>query len=456
LGVKASPADSTQLADENVEKPWYILRGFSATVTRQRQKIPLIFRKFRAEVSIEEIHKGPESGVASSSLAPWGIWNDQPVSHGKGILATNAFHGNAVEGGGQDFNVPSLGDRMHRRDSNGKVRKGTAFMAKSSLGEEENLVGLSVIEDTQCPASRAGGPRHETQCDEITQKMPGQAYEPFSPVAGSAGESWQTEESSHNYQPRPQTKDRTDSTEFVSSAIMIRCPNGEQDSAKMFYDTMSTDNIVSRKFVEKYGFIERPFHPDDLKVYDTLVGAFAPTHYVEIELKDTERDIKEFTKVSFNVAESMNGIGLLAGREFMIKHGVSLNAKEGPGAFVVTSREADEGKQSCLQNQRAILTRLLRCQKSTKAAPGSDRDSYGKGKGVCGIRCGLLHNGIDWDESGTARCCLFSNQYFVWRQQQQFPKQEVSKMSSDLSGKEQVSTGSEYPHTYNKLASARD
>jgi hypothetical protein len=48
---------------------------------------------------------------------------------------------------------------------------------------------------------------------------------------------------------------------------------------------------------------------------------------------DEHHGINGFTKVSFNITESLGGRGLLLGRAFMKKHGVMLNAKQGPGDY---------------------------------------------------------------------------------------------------------------------------
>lgn len=108
--------------------------------------------------------------------------------------------------------------------------------------------------------------------------------------------------------------------EFVSSAISVRDTTGKVKAVKIFYDVMSTDNWASEKFAEAFGFPKRPILPDDLNTYETLNGDYTPTHYIEIELQDKSRGMKEFAKMSLNVAPSMDGIGLVAGVDFMRKH----------------------------------------------------------------------------------------------------------------------------------------
>jgi hypothetical protein len=248
--------------------------------------------------------------------------------------------------------APSLEGHVHRHVSNNALRRGMAFLAEAAPREDEPGE-FSVTEEHE--ATAPGGPRgmHEATTNSETQPVASleRAREVSSLDVGSTSRLNRTEELGHVYQPRSHKS--SNCAEFVSSAVLVRNPAGEQDSVKLYYDTMSTDNIASQKFVDKYGFKKRPILPEDLNVYDTPTGVvFAPTHYVEIELRDTERGIKDFIKASFNIAESMGGPGLLVGQGFMTEHSIELSAKEGRGVYVLTSRKASEGKSAFLMTTK--------------------------------------------------------------------------------------------------------
>lgn len=250
---------------------------------------------------------------------------------------------------GQMFKGSPPSSRGGKATGNGESRRVTAFMAGSSLGKDENLAGRSLDKDHHGLAVRTleDEARVQPSYGRRQESVQQFAHEGHIELTYSSLTSSGRDELSNDYQPRPKTKELADSHEFVSSAVLIKCPTGEPDSAKLFYDTMSEDNIASQDFVDKYGFQQRPILLDDMKVYDTPSGVpFAPRFYVEIELKDTVRGIKDYTKASFNVAGSMGGVGLLAGRKFMLEHGIGLSAKEGPGAFVLTTRKPSEGEQN--------------------------------------------------------------------------------------------------------------
>lgn len=131
--------------------------------------------------------------------------------------------------------------------------------------------------------------------------------------------------------------------EFTSSAVIIKAPSGDLEAMKPFYDTMSTDNWASEDFVKAFGFQKRPILPAHLKRYETVNGYFIPQHYIEIELKDKSRGINEFVGISLNVTPAMDGIGLIAGSDFMLKHRIKVNPTARDG-YVTTNRKADAGK----------------------------------------------------------------------------------------------------------------
>jgi hypothetical protein len=129
-----------------------------------------------------------------------------------------------------------------------------------------------------------------------------------------------------------------DNIEFVCSSVMFKA-SGKIESSKLFYDTMSTDNWMSSKFVSKFNLKQHPLLPDDITTHQTINGDILATHYVELELIDKSRGMLEFDKVSFNVTPTMGGIGMLVGRKFIIKHNIVIDPRRGRDAYVTTSRE---------------------------------------------------------------------------------------------------------------------
>jgi hypothetical protein len=146
----------------------------------------------------------------------------------------------------------------------------------------------------------------------------------------------------------PVAPGKEDSDDFCVSAGMIKNSAGEMKSEKVFYDTGSPNSWASQKLVDKHNLPTRPIRPEDLQIYDTIGGErVIPTDYVDIWLTDEHHGINRFTKESFNITTNMGGRGLLLGRAFMRKHGVMLDAKQGPGVYVTTARNASEGKPTC-------------------------------------------------------------------------------------------------------------
>lgn len=138
---------------------------------------------------------------------------------------------------------------------------------------------------------------------------------------------------------------RSDDDEWKSSAIVFKDGAGEVRGHKMFYDTASSDNWASEKLVKVYDLKPRLILPQDLHIYNTVNGNYTPTKYVEIWLKDDSRNIKEFTKVVFNITPSMEGLGLVGGTTFIQEHGIVIDPKRPRDAFVTVGRKADAGKK---------------------------------------------------------------------------------------------------------------
>jgi hypothetical protein len=389
-------------------KPWYSVRGLWTYVAHQRQKIPRAFRRIRAQR--EGRQEKPTTNLPTSILTGGNIYPGSNQLQSNGIYATNT--GNSIESGDMLSHPPSsegnallssrLEDHVASLFTQDDIGRGTAFLANVRRKDDEESGADAMVEDSQGLTSLGrmhdAGPYSETQ-----QVSSPEAHEDRKPPTGSRKNGSETEEAGKVYHPTPAKKDCDD---FAFSAVLFKNSAGEQDSTKLFYDTGSENNIASEKFVEQHGLMRRPILPEHLKVYDTAAGVvFAPTHYVEVELRDSERGIKEFTKTSFNVAQSMKGPGLLVGREFMIYHGISLHANEGRGAYVLTSRKASDGKQDRMYYGRQRLTRLLRRQESANGSCAAERRRCGKSKGVRSIKHWLDDHG-NRDISRAETSCL--------------------------------------------------
>jgi len=130
---------------------------------------------------------------------------------------------------------------------------------------------------------------------------------------------------------------------WISSAVTIKDGQGEENSEMGFYDTLSDDNLSTPKFASAHKLVVRPILERDLKVYDTPKGPLSPLHYVETELKDPKRGIRDFVKVRFVLVEGLGGMGLVLGNGFMSEYGVKLDPTQGRDMYPVTARKAGPG-----------------------------------------------------------------------------------------------------------------
>lgn len=320
------------------EKPWYSLLGFSAIVARQRQKIPRRFRRNRVSAGNAKSQGRQEA----TSLAPQ-LTNDDGLFSGQDQLPKSGRSAKSTEGtdemNGKDKGASGMEPRslrvkdgemppeshMRRTLQNDVPRRGTAWLAEETFKEEMAPLTKDFRAVPEAVANSG------TIAMASLQKTHGNSSPGIIPS----------------------------SAEWVSSAVSIRDPRGEQDSTKLLYDTGSEDNMASRKFVEYHGFTKRPVLAKDRKMYETPNGDFVPEYYVEMELKDTERGIKDFVRGSFYIAESIGGYGLLAGQKFMLEHSIVLDARAGPGAFVLTSRKPGKGRSFSHGVQEHKLTKRL-------------------------------------------------------------------------------------------------
>jgi hypothetical protein len=134
-------------------------------------------------------------------------------------------------------------------------------------------------------------------------------------------------------------------------AAQIKTPTGESTARNMLYDGGSTDNMITKALANACGLELRPILPQDLKVYEGANHTFIPRYYVELELRDEGHGIKEYTSALFNVAESLGGYQLLAGREFMRQHRLGLASFAGaPHLFVLTAKAATKGTYNSFAN----------------------------------------------------------------------------------------------------------
>jgi len=173
------------------------------------------------------------------------------------------------------------------------------------------------------------------------------------------------------------TAPKKDCDEFCSSAGLFKNGTGKIKSTKLFYDTGSTDPWASQKFADTHGLTVRDILPDDLKVYNTVHGDIIPTKYVEIDIRDDERGVTTFTKVSFNLTPFMDGVGVLLGRIFMNKHGIKLDAKQARGMYVATGRKAsDEAKA---KQKRVVQDAARDAQRARDIVASSSASTTGTG-----------------------------------------------------------------------------
>ncbi|TAQ89403.1 hypothetical protein B7494_g2271 [Chlorociboria aeruginascens] len=96
-----------------------------------------------------------------------------------------------------------------------------------------------------------------------------------------------------------------------------KTPGGEIISGMELYDTKSPDAWMSEKFATEYGLQNRPKSPEDIFMYRTFNSYFMPDKDVEVEIKDSGRDVHRFEKFSFNTSPSLDGISIILGRIFI-------------------------------------------------------------------------------------------------------------------------------------------
>ncbi|EPE28544.1 hypothetical protein GLAREA_09665 [Glarea lozoyensis ATCC 20868] len=177
----------------------------------------------------------------------------------------------------------------------------------------------------------------------------------------------------------PATSDPA-SPEFCTSAISIKDHLGRFRAEKVLYDTGSPDNIVTKDFLRRYAFPERPIFKQHLTVYVTPgSGPYAPTHYVEIEVKDDRNGMAQFETVRFCVAESMGEWELLLGRPFMNAHGFTMTGSNSPHNAVLVlvkkkpSDKNEEERDRFLQTVEKSKKRseTIKASSSTTGTGGS-------------------------------------------------------------------------------------
>ena len=133
-------------------------------------------------------------------------------------------------------------------------------------------------------------------------------------------------------------------TDWYTSAVTIKDGQGVEHAEKLFYDTGSDVNLSTPKFAFAHRLEQRPIRPDDVKIYDVPNGSITPTHYIEMEMKDPKRGIKDFVRIRFVMAATLGGIGLLLGRGFMHQYKIVLDpTPQGSGTYTVTARAPGPG-----------------------------------------------------------------------------------------------------------------
>ncbi|KAE8454015.1 hypothetical protein EG329_007791 [Mollisiaceae sp. DMI_Dod_QoI] len=332
------------------QKPWYDLRSFQTFVQERAQRISLRFSRGKP---YWRRRRGQTVGSKTNTLDP-------PLST-------------------RTSSTPNT--RSQRRDS----RIFDEFNQEDVVGTKAETVGKSVLVEAQTTSQNTEVARSGPSVAFMVERVPRHEAPDLSQVSKATSlkastegisstrtsldtnfESGQSNISSELFDLRPYSETARQAggyvppiagqndDEFTSSAVMVKDKSDKLKAVKLFYDTMSTDNWASEAFVKACGFQPRPIRPDDLKVYKTIKGEFIPTHYVEMELKDEFRGMKDFTKLSLNVTPSMDGIGLIAGRAFMKEHHIVVDANARRDVFVTTSRKAGPKDQ---ERQRQLLKR---------------------------------------------------------------------------------------------------
>lgn len=133
------------------------------------------------------------------------------------------------------------------------------------------------------------------------------------------------------------------SSEFCTSAVTIKDGQGVEHAEKLLYDTGSVVNLSTTKFASAHRLKQRPIRVDDVVVYDIPDGSIAPTHYMEMEMKDPKRGINDFVRVRFILVATLGGLGLLLGTGFIHQYGIVLDPKQGSGTYPVTARTPGPG-----------------------------------------------------------------------------------------------------------------
>ncbi len=107
-------------------------------------------------------------------------------------------------------------------------------------------------------------------------------------------------------------------------AATIKDGQGMGYSEKVIYDAGSSINWSGLKFASAYKLSERPLLQHELVTYSTQSGNIIPTHYIELEMKDTKHGINDFVLVRFLLIAKLSGSGLVLGGNFMSQYRVKL------------------------------------------------------------------------------------------------------------------------------------
>jgi hypothetical protein len=126
-------------------------------------------------------------------------------------------------------------------------------------------------------------------------------------------------------------------------AVMIKNGQGDLQSAKLFFDTGSHDNLASKKFAEDKKLELRLILPEDMQIYRTPNGSLYPTQYIEVWLKDDKHGMQDFAKVRCIIIEDLGGIELIAGSDFMEEHGIILDPTKSRDMFPAVAGKASAG-----------------------------------------------------------------------------------------------------------------
>ncbi|EPE28548.1 hypothetical protein GLAREA_09669 [Glarea lozoyensis ATCC 20868] len=305
------------------EAPSYSIQSLSRYMRERRNKLPPIFRTRTTKREHGEGNKSSEE--LRSSLAPQ-KHDDNAMGSQKSLRSVTV----------ETSLVPISSSQMVRHSQELAPRSLTKDLTTESNESATLLADPEVIGNSRNNRVDLRGALEQGTIL-IASRLPTQNAAQTNSASTSTAPS--APGSSKSFVPSPL---RDPSQASWMGAAMVKAPKGEPQARHIFYDSGSTDNMITTALASSIGLEYRPILPKDLKVYGGANHSFIPKYYVQLELKDDGHGIKEYTKVSFNVADTLGGWSLLVGRTFMSEHNLGLARVSDPQSLVLTARAASK------------------------------------------------------------------------------------------------------------------